>query len=353
MQLHTLYQQRLQQEQFSPDVTQLPIIDALQHIADALIKPPPAAGWRRWFNHPTPTVPGLYIWGSVGRGKTWLMDLFFEHVPEPRKQRLHFHHFMQQVHQGLAALKQGKDPLDTLAAQMTQQWRVLCLDEFHVIDIGDAMIFAGLLRGLFKRGLTLITTSNVPPTELYLNGIQRDQFLPAIDLLKQYTKVISATGQQDHRQAMAQADATYQYPLNPATEQHLLQLFRQLAPTHYATAGHLTINDRSIPYQYCADQVIWFDFRVLCGPPRSQPDYITLADRFSVLFIANVPQMEAEQDDPMRRFIALIDELYDRRKKIVISAAVPALQLYTGKRLTFEFQRTVSRLQEMQGWLVS
>ena len=348
MQLHTLYQQRLQHEAFNLDAAQLPIIDALQQIADALAQPP-VTGWQRWLGKPAPAIPGLYIWGSVGRGKTWLMDLFFTHLPEPSKKRLHFHHFMQQVHQGLAQLKQGKEPLDQLAEQMAKQWRILCLDEFHVIDIGDAMIFAGLLRGLFKRGIILITTSNVPPSGLYRNGIQRDQFLPAIALLEQHTQVLATDGDRDHRQAAAEVGEAYQYPLNATTEQRLQQMFHQRAEGHYEEAGLLPIQGRHIAYQYRASQMIWFDFNVLCGPPRSQHDYIALADNFTVLFITGIPAMDAEQDNPMRRFITLIDELYDRRKTVVISAAVPALDLYTGQRLAFEFQRTVSRLREMQG----
>ena len=349
MQLHTLYQQRLQHEQFEPDTAQFPVIDALQQIADALMQPAQPR-WQRWFGKPAPVIPGLYIWGSVGRGKTWLMDLFFTHLPEARKQRLHFHHFMRQVHQGLAELKQTKDPLDQLAEQMTDQWRVLCLDEFHVIDIGDAMIFAGLLRGLFKRGLILITTSNVPPSGLYPNGIQRDRFLPAIALLEQYTQVLTADGQYDHRQAAAGVGEAYQYPLNATTDERLQQMFHQRAEGSYETKGQIPIQGRTIAYRYRTAQMVWFDFKVLCGPPRSQHDYIALADTFSVLFVSGIPAMCAEQDDPMRRFIALIDELYDRRKTLVISAAVPALQLYTGQRLAFEFQRTVSRLREMQDY---
>jgi cell division protein ZapE len=347
MQLYQRYQERLQQHGFCADPAQQPILVALQHIADALAVPP-ITGWRRWLKQPTEPIPGLYIWGSVGRGKTWLMDLFFEHLPEPRKQRLHFHHFMQQVHQRLAQLKHNKEPLDQLAAQMAADWRILCLDEFHVIDIGDAMIFAGLLRGLFRRGLILVTTSNVPPSGLYPNGIQRDQFLPAIALLEQHTRVLAAGGEQDHRQAVAAAGQAYQYPLNVTTTQRLQHLFRQLAAETHDPAGQIRIQGRKINYQQRTPQVIWFEFQVLCGPPRSQHDYIALADQYAIVFISDIPAMTADDDDPMRRFIALIDELYDRRKQVVISAAVPAAELYQGDRLTFEFQRTLSRLHEMQ-----
>ncbi len=348
MQLHQRYQERLQQHGFCTDPAQQPILAALQQVADALTVPP-VAGWRRWLGQATAPIPGLYIWGAVGRGKTWLMDLFFEHLPEPRKQRLHFHHFMQQVHQGLAQLKHKKEPLDRLAAQMAVDWRILCLDEFHVIDIGDAMIFAGLLRGLFQRGVILITTSNVPPAELYQNGIQRDRFLPAIALLEQHTRVLATHGEQDHRQSVAAAGQAYQYPLNATTTQRLQQMFRQLSDVAHDAAGQIRIQGRQIAYRQRAPQVIWFEFQVLCGPPRSQHDYIALADRYTVVFISDIPAMTADDDDdPMRRFIALIDELYDRRKQVVISAAVPARQLYQGERLTFEFQRTLSRLHEMQ-----
>ena len=351
MQLHKLYQQRLQHEQFNPDPAQIPVLAALQQIADALAQPPRIPRWQQWLGKTEPAIPGLYIWGSVGRGKTWLMDLFFTHLPEPRKQRLHFHHFMRQVHQDLAELKQTKDPLDQLAAQMAGQWRVICLDEFHVIDIGDAMIFAGLLKGLFQRGLVLITTSNVPPSGLYPNGIQRDRFLPAIALLEQHTQVLTADGQCDHRQAAAGEGEAYQYPLNATTDERLLQMFQQQAEGQFETGGRLLIQGREIAYRHRSAQMVWFDFSVLCGPPRSQHDYIALADQFVVVFVSDIPAMDADHDNPMRRFIALIDELYDRRKTLVISAEVPALQLYTGQRLAFEFQRTVSRLREMQDYV--
>ncbi len=348
MRLQQLYQQRLQQHGFCADPAQKPILAALQHIADALAVPP-VSGWRRWLGRPAAPIPGLYIWGSVGRGKTWLMDLFFDYLPEPRKQRLHFHHFMQQVHQGLAQLRhKTKEPLDQLAAQMATDWRILCLDEFHVIDIGDAMIFAGLLRSLFRRGVILITTSNVPPTELYLHGIQRDQFLPAIALLEQHTRVLAAQGAQDHRQAVAAAGQAYQFPLNASTTHRLQQMFRQLADAAPCPEGQIRIQGRQITYRQRTPRIIWFEFRVLCGPPRSSHDYIALADQYAVVFISDIPAMTADDDDPMRRFIMLIDELYDRRKKVVISAAVPAGRLYQGGRLTFEFQRTLSRLHEMQ-----
>ncbi len=347
MRLQQLYQQRLQQHGFCADPAQKPILAALQHVADALAVPP-VSGWRRWLGQPAAPIPGLYIWGSVGRGKTWLMDLFFDYLPEPRKQRLHFHHFMQQVHQSLAQLRHHKEPLDQLAAQMAADWRILCLDEFHVIDIGDAMIFAGLLRGLFRRGLILITTSNVPPDELYLHGIQRDQFLPAIALLEQHTRVLAVPGEQDHRQAVATAGLAYQFPLNATTTQRLQQMFGQLADETPDLAEQIRIQGRQIVCRQRTPHIIWFEFRVLCGPPRSQHDYIALADQYAVVFISDIPAMTADDDDPMRRFIMLIDELYDRRRKVVISAAVPAGQLYQGVRLTFEFQRTLSRLHEMQ-----
>lgn len=347
MQLYQHYQERLQQHGLCADPAQRPILEALQHLADALAAPP-VVRWRRWLGQAAAPIPGLYIWGSVGRGKTWLMDLFFEHLPEQRKQRLHFHRFMQQVHQGLAQLRHKKEPLDQLAARMAADWRVLCLDEFHVIDIGDAMIFAGLLRGLFQRGVILVTTSNVPPADLYLNGLQRDQFLPAIALLEQHTRVLAAQGEQDHRQAVAAVGQAYQYPLNVGTTQRLQHMFRQLANEVHDLAGRVSVQGRQIAYRQRTSRIIWFEFRVLCGPPRSQHDYIALADRYAVVFISDIPVMTADDDDPMRRFIMLIDELYDRQKQVVISAAAPAGRLYQGERLAFEFQRTLSRLHEMQ-----
>lgn len=322
---------------------------ALQQVADGLQAPRPAAGWRSWFSSQAPeATPGLYIWGGVGRGKTWLMDLFYEHVDEPRKQRLHFHRFMQRVHADLANIKKQRNPLQLVVAGMAQEWRLLCLDEFQVVDIGDAVIFARLLEAMFEQGITLVTTSNVPPDGLYRDGIQRASFLPAIALLQGHLHVLGMGGERDFRKEIMSQVKTYHWPHSSGVDEKLLHEFRLLASAGLEEGGELIVNGRSMPYRYLADSIVWFDFEALCGPPRSQHDYIELARCQQTVFLTDVPQMGASRDDRTRRFIFLIDEFYDRKVKLVMSAEVAVKRLYQGERLAFEFQRTLSRLTEMQ-----
>jgi cell division protein ZapE len=349
MSLLERYHQRLQAEGFSPDPDQEAVVRALQRVADQLGRRTTASGWRAWFGGNKPeAVPGLYVWGGVGRGKTWLMDMFFDQVAEPRKQRLHFHRFMQQVHAELAQIRQQRNPLELVARHMAREWRLLCLDEFHVVDIGDAVIFAGLLKALFAQGIVLVTTSNVPPDELYKDGIQRASFLPAIALLQEHLEVRPMGGERDFRVEILTQARVYHWPHSAQLDAALFEEFRHLAPTGLQQDGELLINGRSMPYRYLADNMVWFDFEALCGPPRSQHDYIELARCQHTVFLTQVPQMGASRDDRTRRFIFLIDEFYDRKVKLVISAETPVNRLYQGERLAFEFQRTVSRLTEMQ-----
>lgn len=349
MSLRASYQQRLASDGLIEDPAQAPILDALQRVATELAAPPAPAGWRGLFGGARPRlVRGLYIWGGVGRGKTWLMDLFFEQLDEPRRQRLHFHRFMQRVHARLAAIKHQSNPLQLLAREMTRDWRVLCLDEFHVVDIGDAMIMAGLLKALLEQGLVLVTTSNVAPDALYRDGIQRASFLPAIDLLNQYLEVLCLAGERDYRGAPMTGSQVYHWPHSAATDALMLDQFRRSAGTDLLAGGELTINGRGMPFRYASDGMVWFDFEALCGPPRSQLDYIELSRCQHTVFLSGIPAMGAARDDRTRRFIFLVDEFYDRRVKLVLSAEVPAARLYQGERLAFEFQRTISRLAEMQ-----
>jgi len=348
MSLLDRYQQRLLAEGFQPDPHQQGIVQALQRLADDLRTEQPASGWRAWFGGSSPEpVRGLYVWGGVGRGKTWLMDMFFDHVEEPRKERLHFHRFMQHVHAQLAGIKQS-NPLELVAKRMAEDWRLLCLDEFHVVDIGDAVIFAGLLKAMFEQGIVLVTTSNVPPDGLYRDGIQRASFLPAIALLQDNLEVLSMGGDRDFRVEIMSQAKTYHWPHSDEVDTILFEEFRHLAPTGLQQDGDLIINGRTMPYRYLADNMVWFDFEALCGPPRSQHDYIELARCQHTVFLTDVPQMGASRDDRTRRFIFLIDEFYDRKVKLVVSAEVPVSRLYQGERLAFEFQRTISRLTEMQ-----
>lgn len=340
------YRGALEAHGFSADPAQQEVVDALQRIAAELADSRPGFA-QRWLGRPHTAIKGLYLWGGVGRGKTWLMDLFYEALPEPHKTRLHFHRFMQHVHAELRGLRQ-RNPLQTVARRMARAWRLLCLDEFNVTDIGDAMILARLLEALLQEGIVLVTTSNVPPDELYRDGIQRAGFLPAIDLLNSHLEVLQMGGGRDYRREVLSQERVYHWPLGDAAEQSLQREFRHVAGGEALSDGALDINGRAMPYRHHAEGAVWFDFEALCGPPRSQVDYIELARTQHTVFLSDVPAMGASRDDRTRRFIFLIDEFYDRRVKLVISAEAPPSRLYMGERLAFEFQRTVSRLTEMQ-----
>jgi cell division protein ZapE len=341
------YQARVAAEGLTPDDHQHQALLALQRVSDRLAQDPPG-GWRRWLGKRPRAVRGVYLWGGVGRGKTWLMDLFHDALGELPRTRLHFHRFMQLVHGELAELQGKADPLRLVARRMAARWRLLCLDEFNVVDIGDAVILAGLLRSLFEEGIVLVTTSNVVPDELYRDGIQRASFLPAIDLLRAHTEIVELGGDRDYRRIVLEQARVYHTPLGEATDAALGAEFRRLSHSPADGPGELVINGRSMPYRLCAEDMVWFDFEALCGPPRSQHDYIELARCHQTVFLSDIPIMGAARDDRTRRFIFLIDEFYDRRVKLVSSAAAPPHRLYVGERLAFEFQRTISRLTEMQ-----
>jgi cell division protein ZapE len=347
MDLQALYAARLAEEGLVADADQQRVLEGLQRVRDELAVARPG-GWRRWLGPKPRPLRGLYVWGGVGRGKTWLMDLFHDNLAGVDKARFHFHRFMQLVHERLGAIDGKANPLQIVAAGMAREWRLLCLDEFHVVDIGDAVILAGLLRSLFDQGIVLVTTSNVPPDDLYRDGIQRASFLPAIDLLNRCTEVVHLGGERDYRKMILEQARVYHTPLSAETDAVLQQEFRRLANTEPSGAGELLINGRPMPYRYRAEDMVWFDFEALCGPPRSKNDYIELARTHQTVFISDVPVMGAARDDRTRRFIFLVDEFYDRRVKLVLSAEAPANRLYVGERLAFEFQRTLSRLTEMQ-----
>lgn len=340
------YSQRLTHDGLTRDEQQLRVVDELQALGTRLIARQ-SPSWFERFRPKPPAARGVYIWGGVGRGKTWLMDLFFEQIPLDAKGRLHFHRFMQQVHAELA-ITRGKNPLHRVAARFARQWQLLCLDEFNVVDIGDAVILAGLLQALFQHGIVLVSTSNVPPDSLYRDGIQRASFLPAIALLQQHTQVLNLAGERDYRQEVLQQARVYHHPLTAETDVILQREFLRLTGEGHDERGELVVNNRTMPYRMAAKGIVWFDFEALCGPPRSQLDYIELARCQNTVFISDIPVMGAARDDRTRRFIFLIDEFYDRRVKVVLSAAAPPSGLYMGERLAFEFQRTVSRLTEMQ-----
>jgi len=291
---------------------------------------------------------GLYLWGGVGRGKTMLMDLFCDCLQPDERQRMHFHRFMQRVHHELRDLAGTPNPLQSVAERLAAECRVLCFDEFFVSDIGDAMILAELLEGLFARGVALVATSNVVPDRLYENGLQRRRFLPAIELLKRHTLVHNVDGQVDYRLRVLEQAEIYHAPLDRAAQQSLAASFLALSGEAEPAAVMLEIEGRPIRARAAADDVAWFEFRELCEGPRSQNDYIELARIYQAVIVANVPRFTSRSEDAARRFISLVDEFYDRNVKLILSAEAQITELYHGERLRFEFERTESRLLEMQ-----
>jgi cell division protein ZapE len=294
-------------------------------------------------------VRGLYLWGGVGRGKTLLMDLFYGCLPFEDKLRRHFHRFMASVHAELKKLRDREEPLDAVADKLAGQTRIVCFDEFAVTDIADAMILAGLFRALFARGVTLVATSNIEPDKLYRDGLQRQRFLPTIALIKQHAEVLHVDGPVDYRLRVLERADVFQTPSGPAADERLAGYFDAIAPDEGDRGGALDLLGRKLAYLRSADGVIWFDFRAICDGPRSQDDYIELSRLYQTVLISNVPQLDITLENQARRFIALVDEFYDRRVKLILSAAVPVAELYRGERLRHDFQRTRSRLEEMQG----
>ena len=295
-----------------------------------------------------PPVPGLYLWGGVGRGKTFLADLLFDHVGAVPKRRWHFHRFMGEVHARLRALPDTADTLAIVARDLAAEMRLLLLDEFFVGDIGDAMILGRLFDQLFARGVTLVTTSNIPPTELYLDGLQRASFLPCIALLQTHCHVLRLDSAQDYRLRELTRAATYLTPLGDDSEQALGAHFQRLAAHSPRESAPLQINDRTIATRAQAEGIVWFDFAALCQGPRAAADYIEIARDFHTVLISNVPRLGRDSEDAARRFVHLVDEFYDRHVNLLLSAAADPLSLYQGDRLEREFERTSSRLIEMQ-----
>jgi cell division protein ZapE len=332
---------------FNPDPAQLTAVAALEELGTRLTRQPRA---RRWFalRHAAENVRGLYLWGGVGRGKTYLMDMFFESLPFAERRRRHFHRFMHDVHARLQGVAHTSAPLEQIAAQIAREARVLCFDELFVSDIADAMIIAGLLHGLFRRDVVLVATSNVPPRRLYENGLQRARFLPAIDLLERHTRVLEVDAGSDYRLRDLTSAGIYFASAAPTTRAQLAALFKKLGAGGEPHSGAVHIDGRAIPVVCESGTAVWFEFAALCAGPRSQNDYIEIARAYQAVFLADVPTFDAAHDDEARRFIALVDELYDRGVKLILSAAAHPAQLYRGERLGLEFARAASRLIEMQ-----
>lgn len=341
MSLTELYHQRIDQGLLLEDPEQASLIALLQIIANDLQK-------KRFFWQRRRPVKGLYIWGKVGRGKSYLMDLFFESLAFKEKIRVHFHRFMMDVHAALNQLKGHSDPLALFAKQLAKKTRVICFDEFVVEDIADAMILANFFKALFAQGVTLIATSNSTPDQLYWNGLQRDLFLPCIKLIEENTLVVNLAHPSDYRRRALLTKGVYFTPLNPQSEHNMQQAFKLYAKEPIEEASRITVDGRSINTLARGEAAVWFEFEAICHIPRSKRDYLFLVQQYDVFLISHVPQLKEHQDDVVCNFIALIDVLYDARKKIVLSAEVPVDYLYPIGRFSFEFQRTMSRLTEMQ-----
>jgi len=354
------YQQTLLQGDYQPDDVQREAITQLDAIWQqfALQKPEPATdGLRARFGKlfgktralaVQDPVRGLYMWGGVGRGKTWLMDMFFQSLPGERKLRLHFHRFMLRVHEELTQLQGESDPLEKVADSFKAETDILCFDEFFVSDITDAMLLGTLMKALFARGISLVATSNIPPDELYRNGLQRARFLPAIEAIKQHCDVMNVDAGIDYRLRTLTQAHIWLSPLNQQTQQQMEKLYTALTGTPREAGPVIEINHRSLATLGIANQTLAVDYTTLCVDARSQHDYIALSRQFHTVMLFNVPVMNISNENEARRFIALVDEFYERHVKLIVSAQTELFDIYQGERLKFEFQRCLSRLQEMQ-----
>lgn len=352
-----LYQQDIDSKGFTYDPAQEMAVRHLQRLYDELLESDTKSHGgmlgklkSAFKKHPQTNIQGLYFWGGVGRGKTYLVDTFFNTLPFERKMRIHFHRFMYRVHEEMKLLKGQSDPLELVADKFAREARVICFDEFFVQDITDAMILGTLMQALFKRGVVLVATSNIVPDDLYKNGLQRQRFIPAIELIKKHCEIINVDSGVDYRlRTLTQAEI-YHSPLDEEADQNLQRYFTQLAPDNRAHSENcsISINGRDVLTRKEADDVVMFDFGVLCGGPRSQNDYMEISRLYHAVLVSGVRQMSEKNDDIARRFIALVDEFYERHVKLIMSAEVPLNELYVGGRLSFEFKRTISRLQEMQ-----
>ena len=363
------YQELLANKQLDFDDAQTEAVEALIQLSEQLLVQ------QHLPKKLKKTIPGLYFHGRVGRGKTMLMDLFYNELGISNKKRIHFHHFMESIHQQLAKLTGQSEPLTCIAKAWATDIDLLCFDEFFVSDIGDAMLLSGLFSALFSQGVTLVATSNCKPEQLYRNGLQRERFLPTITLINQHCQVVSIDGEIDHRRSKLVKNTHYNnyFLLAKQGSAALIESFQNLTDSLRLICGEIEINHRQINYIARSDKTIFFDFFELCSGPRSQRDYMVLAQNFDSVFIANVPKFSGELvpavfsgvedsyqrsgvlmadlqqlDDEARRFIALVDEFYDQNVKLIVSAQVDIFELYQGQQLAFEFERCQSRLIEMQ-----
>jgi cell division protein ZapE len=346
--------QQVAAHRLEADTVQLDAAVRLDRLSASLLDSSRSVGERlrthlRWLPAPAAAAHrGLYLWGGVGRGKTMLMDWFYDSLRFSRRERTHFYRLMRRVHAELRTVTRRTQPLETVAQRLAQRARVICLDEFFVADIADAMILAGLFEGLFRRGVTLVATSNTPPQDLYKDGLQRERFLPTIELIQNHMDVVHLDGGIDHRLRQLEQAPTYLDSTLAETAALLQQRFAALAGDSAAGPKVLSVEDRNIAAIATGAGMAWFEFNELCEGPRSQNDYIELARSYHTIFISNIPEFTGADENAARRFIAAIDEFYDRGVKIVVSAAAAPAALYRGERLELEFQRAASRLVEMQ-----
>ncbi|MBE9396546.1 AFG1 family ATPase [Pontibacterium sp. N1Y112] len=351
------YKKDLERDDFSYDPAQEMAVKNLQRLYDDLtaVKPQPKQGLMKRLSgkfkkETVEPIKGLYFWGGVGRGKTYLMDTFYDSLPFEQKMRTHFHRFMQRVHKELKELDGTPNPLVVIGKKYSEEARVICFDEFFVSDITDAMILAGLMEQLFANGVSLVATSNIVPDGLYKDGLQRARFLPAIDMLNRYTEILNVDGGVDYRlRALEQAEL-YHCPLDDKADESLNASFESLSPDLEEVVERelVEINGRGIQSRRCCEDVVWFDFTELCEGPRSQNDYIELAKIYHAVLVSGVPQLGRSNDDSARRFINMVDEFYDSGVKLILTAEKPIHEIYTEGRLEFEIERTQSRLLEMQ-----
>ena len=351
------YQIDLQQPGFSEDPSQAEAVKLLEELYRQMLKHHHVftqgkfkKSIKKLLLRQSLSIKGLYLWGGVGRGKTYLMDSFYESLPFDNKMRVHFHRFMRRVHQDLTLLKGQSDPLRQVATRLANETCILCFDEFFVSDIADAMILATLFEELFALNVCLVATSNIIPDQLYKNGLQRARFLPAIDLINQHCKIVNIDGGIDYRLRTLEKAALYCTPLDDKANTEIGTIFDNLVPVEgeIKVAVDLEVEGRLIPVVKLSEDIVWFDFCAICEGPRSQNDYIDIAREFHAVIISNVPSLGATNDDAARRFINLVDEFYDHNVKLALSAAKPLKDLYSGGNLRFEFARTQSRLLEMQ-----
>ncbi|MCW8330463.1 AFG1 family ATPase [Photobacterium sp. SDRW27] len=349
------YQQDLERTDFIADQAQANAVAHLDELYHRMLAPKPEVKptllsrlFRREPQVDATPVKGLYFWGGVGRGKTYLVDMFFECLPVKRKMRVHFHRFMHRVHHELQQLSAQPDPLELVAEQFKAETDIICFDEFFVSDITDAMILGTLFDALFRRGITLVATSNIPPDELYRNGLQRARFLPAIALINQHCEIVNVDSGTDYRLRTLEQAEIYHYPLEQQAEDNIEQYFAQLSVEPRTQDKAIEVNNRSLPTRHEADGVVHFTFHTLCQTPRSQNDYMEIARIYHTVLVSEVIQMGEKEDDAARRFIAMVDEFYERNVKLIMSAQTDLNQLYQDGRLEFEFKRCCSRLIEMQ-----